>query len=187
MLNIIKCMKEIKFQIAKVKTYRKSYKTKSGKEKESISNTISLGANSVFTDGDTVFVINKLDYEEFQQNREYQKENKRLESELKEFNKKYNNLLKDYETFSQEILEIKSDNKLLQKKLEISQEKKEKLQNNIILAQNEINKQKDIIGYQDVIIAKYESMGLINRVMKKNPKDNTPKPETLEIPSKDLG
>lgn len=178
-------MKEIKFQIAKVKTYKKTYTTKDGKEKESISNTINLGANSVFSDGDTVFVINKLDYEEFQQNREYQKENERLESELKEFNKKYNDLLKDYETFSKEIRGIKSENKSLQKKLEISQEKKETLQNNIILAQNEINKQKDTIGYQDVIIAKYEEMGLINRVMKKNPKNNTPKPETLEIPSKD--
>lgn len=184
MLDIIGCMKEIKFQIAKVKTYKKSYKTKGGKEKESISNTISLGANSVFSDGDTVFVINKLDYEEFQQNREYQKENERLESELKEFATKYNDLLKDYETFSQEILGIKSENKSLQKKLEISQEKKETLQNNIILAQNEINKQKDVIGYQDVIIAKYEEMGLLNRLMKKNPKDNTPKPETLEISSK---
>lgn len=178
-------MKEIKFQIAKVKTYKKSYKTKDGNEKESISNTISLGANSVFTDGDTVFVINKLDYEEFQQNMEYRKENERLESELKEFAKKYSELLEDYENFSQEILGMKSENKSLQNKLEISQEKKETLQNNIILAQNEINKQKDLIGYQDVIIAKYEEMGFISRLLKKNPKDSTPKPEPLEIPSKD--
>lgn len=176
-------MSDIKFMIAKVKGYVKRYTTKNGKKKEIATKTINLGANAPFEDGDAVIVIKKLDYDDIMNQQANKQEIDALNEDLNEIQRSFTKLDTKCQEQLQEIQELKTTNKTLTEKWENSKEKTEILQNNIILAQNEINKQKDTIGYQDVIIAKYEEMGLLNRVLKKNPKDNTPKPETLEIPT----
>lgn len=170
-------MNDIRFQFAKVKGYTKKYKTKDGKEKITKTNTISLGANSVFNDGDSVYVIDALDYDSLNQNQDDKEEIKQLKSDINEYSKKFQELERNFQDVFQEFKELQNANKNLQNKLDKANENKETLYNSLLIA-------KDKISYQEVIITKYEEMNLWKRIFKHNPKDDISASEVMEIPQK---
>ncbi len=160
-------MNESQFQYAVIKAYSKKYKTKNGTVKESISNMINLGATTIFKDGDNVVVIYESDFNELLDSSEKDDEVEELKSQLKEYSKKFQELERNYELLFQEFQENK-------KRLNDVIDERESLHNSLHMAQDDIR-------IKDIIITKYEEMGMLKRILKHNPKDDL---ETLEIPSK---
>lgn len=167
-------MTDNNYQIAKVKGYTKKYKRKDGSINETNTNTISLGANSIFKDGDSVIIMNLLDYKENANNQEDKKEIDKLKSELNNYSKKFKELEKNYQEVFQEFQEIKETNKTLQKDLNNSYNRNETIHNALHKAQEDLR-------IKDKIITAYESYSLWDRIRKRNPKDNM---EVLEIEKK---
>ena len=155
-------MSNLEFMIAKVKQYVKKYKTKNGTKKESIFKTINLGSNAPFKDGDSVIVINKIDYDDIMEQQENIKEIESLNEQLNNIQRSFKELEKNFNEQFQEIQELKSDNKNLQKSLNQCIEKREELHNALHKLEHEIDKKNNII------IA-YKNMGFWKRVRNYDP------------------
>ena len=171
MFDIIKHMIDIKFQICNVKTYMKRYKRSNGEVKESKTNSINLGSDSPFHDGDVVCVIDKDYYERMKDNKDNNKEIESLKAQLKELSDRYQEMGKKSKEQYQEIQELRKNNKTLQKSLNESTERKEELHNALHEAQTKIDQKNNII------IA-YENMGLWKRIRHYNPKQDVGMLET---------
>lgn len=168
-------MSDLRFQYAKVKGYSKKYKTKDGTVKETNSNTISLGSNTIFKDRDSVVVIYESDYKQLDDSSEKDDEINSLNFQLKEYSKKFQELEETYNSLFQEFQELKKERDSILERLNDANEVKENLHNSLHLAQEDLRK-------KDIIITKYEEMGLLKRIFKYNPKKDL---ESLEIPSKE--
>ena len=168
-------MNESQFQYAVIKAYSKKYKTKNGTVKESISNMINLGATTIFKDGDNVVIIYESDFNELLDSSEKDDEINELKSQLKEYSKKFQELEETYNSLFQEFQELKKERDSILERLNDANEVKENLHNSLHLAQEDLRK-------KDIIITKYEEMGLLKRIFKYNPKKDL---ESLEIPSQD--
>lgn len=158
-------MSNLEFMIAKVKQYVKKYKTKNGTKKETIFKTINLGSNTPFKDGDSVIVINKIDYDDIMEQQENIKEIESLNEQLNNIQRSFKELEKNFNEQFQEIQELKSDNKNLQKSLNQCIEKREDLHNALHTAEHEINK-------KDIIITAYKKMGLWDRIRHYDPESD---------------
>lgn len=190
-------MDNIKHEIKEVKGYSKKYKTKSGAIKETKPNkTISLGSNSIFNAGDSVVIIEKKDYEYIFNYSSSDDEIKELEKKLKISSKNSQELEKNNNKLFQELQELKNTNKELQHQLELEKEQHQKdlkeLNNNLTKANdkkdtlyNSLLIAKDKLNYYEIILTKYRTMGIFQRLIKHDPTKEIPAPEPLEIPPKD--
>lgn len=167
-------MTDIKFQICNVKTYMKRYKRSNGQVKESKTNTINLGSDSPFQDGQAVFIIDKLDYEELIDNKDKSKEIETLQAQFDTLSNRHQELKKKSKEQFQEIEELKKNNKNLQKRLNESTDKREELHNALHKVEHEIDKKNNII------IA-YKNMGFWKRVRNYDPE---PDIEIIETSTK---
>ena len=178
-------MDNIEYEIKEVKGYTKKYKTKNGTIKETKpNNTISLGSNSIFKAGDSVIIFNKLYYDKIKNTPDNKEEIKELQNQLNDSSKKFQELEKNYKEQFQEFQELKQTNKELetankelQNQLNKSNDKKDTLYNSLLIA-------KDKLNYYEVILTKYKTMGIFQRIFKHDPTKDTPAPEPLEIPPK---
>lgn len=158
-------MSDIKFVIAKVKGYVKRYTTKSGTKKESNVKQINLGSNAPFKDGDTVFVIDKMDYANIMDGKDKENEIESLNAQLTDTLKKYHEMSLNYHEVFQESNTLRKEQKTLQKKLDECIENRESLHNALHEAQGEINQ-------KDQIIMAYKSMGLLKRIRHYDPEQD---------------
>ena len=167
-------MIDIKHQICNVKTYMKRYKRSDGEVKESKTNTINLGSDSPFRDGDIVYVIDKDDYDGMEDNADDNKEIETLKAQLKELSDRHQEMEKKSKEQFQEIQELKSNNKNLQKSLNKSTERREELHNALHQAEHKISQK------EQIIIA-YKKMGFWDRLRHYDPEQDI---EMLEISTK---
>lgn len=167
-------MIDIKHQICNVKTYMKRYKRSDGEVKESKTNTINLGSDSPFHDGDVVYVIDKDDYDGMKDNADNNKEIETLKAQLKELSDRHQEMEKKSKEQFQEIQELKSNNKNLQKSLNKSTERREELHNALHQAEHKISQ-------KDQIIIAYKKMGFWDRLRHYDPEQDI---EMLEISTK---
>lgn len=190
-------MDKIQHEIKEVKGYSKKYKTKNGTIKETKPNkSISLGANSIFKPGEEVTIIRHSDYNKFLDYYSSNNGNKELETQLKNSSEKFQELDKKYKEQFQEFQELKKDHKELQQQLELLREKHQlelkELNDNLNKANdkkdtlyNSLLVAKDKLNYYEIILTKYRNMGILKRLFKHDPTNETPAPEPLEIPPKE--
>ena len=152
----------------------KRYKRSNGEVKESKTNSINLGSDSPFHDGDVVCIIDKDYYDGIKNNKDNTEEIESLKAQLKELSDRYQEVGKKSKEHYQEIQELRKNNQTLQKSLNESTERKEELHNALHQAEHKISQ-------KDQIIIAYENMGLLKRIRHYNPKQDI---EMLEISTK---
>lgn len=184
----------------KIKAYKRTYKTKTGETKETTPNlSIYLGNQTHFKPNELVIIIAKQEFQELLNNStetpETKQEIKELKQNLeteknntKQILNKCNNKTKQIQELQQTINNLETE--LNKTKQELKEEttkynnaidKKETLYNNLVLSQQETKNLINENAYLDKIIIAYESMGALNRLLKRNPKNKIAKPETIEI------
>lgn len=184
----------------KIKAYKRTYKTKTGETKETTPNlSIYLGNQTHFKPNESVIIIAKQEFQELLNNStetpETKQEIKELKQNLeteknntKQILNKCNNKTKQIQELQQTINNLETE--LNKTKQELKEEttkynnaidKKETLYNNLVLSQQETKNLINENAYLDKIIIAYESMGALNRLLKRNPKNKIAKPETIEI------
>lgn len=183
----------------KIKAYKRTYKTKTGETKETTPNLSILGNQTHFKPNESVIIIVKQEFQELLNNStgtpETKQEIKELKQNLeteknntKQILNKCNNKTKQIQELQQTINNLETE--LNKTKQELKEEttkynnaidKKETLYNNLVLSQQETKNLINENAYLDKIIIAYESMGALNRLLKRNPKNKIAKPETIEI------